>query len=180
MRDFVQEWRASFDREKASYKSFVVFMEMKLRQGLHLGLGQEQNEVVTYQRAIARPRRAHSLRGPRSAVAHATDLINALLEPEPDAASARAPAASPSCRLTRSSTASTGRRSRRGPEGDLRRSPPSRATSSTSCVPDGGDGQPNPELGIETEPCPAELLSADGEAERSDGGRSSEMSYSHG
>ena len=34
MRDFVQEWRASFDREKASYKSFVVFMEMKLRQGL--------------------------------------------------------------------------------------------------------------------------------------------------
>ena len=36
-------------------------------------------------------------------------------------------------------------------------------------LPDGGDGQPNPELGIETEPCPAELLSADGEAERFDG-----------
>ena len=36
-------------------------------------------------------------------------------------------------------------------------------------LPDGGDGPPNPELGIETEPCPAELLSADGEAERFDG-----------
>ena len=167
MRDFVQEWRASFDREKASYKSFVVFMEMKLRQGLHLGLGQEQNEVVTYQRITSHVRGALKLRGPRSAVAHATDLINALLEPEPDD------------RLG----------ARAGGLAELQAHPffdgvdwaalaagtapsPLAALAShqlNELLPDGGDGQPNPELGIETEPCPAELLSADGEAERFDG-----------
>ena len=36
-------------------------------------------------------------------------------------------------------------------------------------LPEGGDGQPNPELGIETEPCPAELLTGEGEAERFEG-----------
>ena len=104
---------------------------------------------------------------PRSAVAHATDLINALLEPEPDD------------RLG----------ARAGGLAELQAHPffdgvdwaalaagtapsPLAALAShqlNELLPDGGDGQPNPELGIETEPCPAELLSADGEAERFDG-----------
>ena len=101
------------------------------------------------------------------AVAHATDLINALLEPEPDE------------RLG----------ARAGGLAELQAHPffdgvdwaalaagtapsPLAALAShqlNELLPDGGDGQPNPELGIETEPCPAELLSADGEAERFDG-----------
>ena len=133
----------------------------------HLGLGQEQNEVVTYQRITSHVRGALKLRGPRSAVAHATDLINALLEPEPDE------------RLG----------ARAGGLAELQAHPffdgvdwaalaagtapsPLAALAShqlNELLPDGGDGQPNPELGIETEPCPAELLSADGEAERFDG-----------
>ena len=34
MTDFVREWKLSFSAERASYRSFVLLMEVKLRQGL--------------------------------------------------------------------------------------------------------------------------------------------------
>ena len=61
MTDFVAEWRLGFSAEQASYRSFVVLMEVKLRQGLLVTAPSAWRKVVTASVSAFRIRRLAAL-----------------------------------------------------------------------------------------------------------------------